>query len=164
MSAQIRLAAVIFGSLIASYLWRPIKDLITSTEFGAVVDLAGYGYGNFSMVPFTFSLLVAWSVLYFLIKYYQLFKLEKEKSLRSEALAHEAQLRMLRYQLNPHFLFNTLNAISTLVLQQSTECANEMLTKLSKFLRYTLEHDPLDQVDLAHEIASVQLYLDIEKV
>ena len=165
MSAQIRLAAVILGSLLASFLWRPIKTLITSTEFGAVVDLTGYGYGNFnSLVPFTFGLLVGWSVLYFLIKYYQLFQLEKEKSLRSEALAHEAQLRMLRYQLNPHFLFNTLNAISTLVLQQSTVCANEMLTKLSKFLRYSLEHDPLDRVDLAHEINSARLYLDIEKV
>ncbi len=165
MSAQIRLAAVILGSLLASFAWRPIKLMITSTEFGAVVDLTGYGYGSYnSLIPVTFGLLVGWSVLYFLIKYYQLFQLEKEKSLRSEALAHEAQLRMLRYQLNPHFLFNTLNAISTLVLQQSTVCANEMLTKLSKFLRYSLEHDPLDQVDLAHEIVSARLYLDIEKV
>ena len=165
MSAQIRIAAVIFGSLLASFAWRPLKNLITSTEFGTAVDLTGYGWGTFNtLIPFTFSLLLIWSVLYFLIKYYQLFQLEKEKSLRSEALAHEAQLRMLRYQLNPHFLFNTLNAISTLVLQKSTEPANTMLTKLSKFLRYSLEHDPLDQVDLAHEIGSARLYLDIEKV
>ena len=93
-----------------------------------------------------------------------LFILEKEKNLRSEALAQEAQLRMLRYQLNPHFLFNTLNAISTLVLEKATDPANEMLTKLSKFLRYTLDHSPLEQVSLAHEIETCKLYLDIEKV
>lgn len=165
MKAYIRLSAVIFGSLLASFMWRPVKNIITSTEFGTAVDLTDYGWGTFNtLVPFTFSLLLTWSVLYFLIKYYQLFQLEKEKSLRSEALAHEAQLRMLRYQLNPHFLFNTLNAISTLVLVKSNDSANEMLTKLSKFLRYTLEHDPLDQVELSHEIGSVRLYLDIEKV
>src|SRR5690606_18654596 len=95
---------------------------------------------------------------------YQLFQREKEKSLRSEALAHEAQLRMLRYQLNPHFLFNTLNAISTLTLIKSTDQANAMVTKLSKFLRYSLDHDPLDTVDLAHEMNCLNLYLDIEKV
>lgn len=165
MSAYVRLTTVILGSLLASLIWEPIKNLITTTEFGASVDLSDYGWGSFvSFVPMSFSLILTWSLLYFFIKYYQLFQLEKEKNLRSEALAHEAQLRMLRYQLNPHFLFNTLNAISTLVLQQSTESANTMLTKLSRFLRYSLEHDLHDQVDLAHELASVRLYLDIEKV
>lgn len=84
--------------------------------------------------------------------------------MRSESLAHEAQLLMLRYQLNPHFLFNTLNAISTLVLSSANDRANEMLTKLSKFLRYSLDHSPLDRVSLAHELETSKLYLDIEKV
>ena len=112
----------------------------------------------------SFPLLLLWSGLYFIIKYYQLFQAEKEKSLRSESLAHEAQLLMLRYQLNPHFLFNTLNAISTLVLSSANDRANEMLTKLSKFLRYSLDHSPLDKVNLAHELETSKLYLDIEKV
>lgn len=161
----LRVASVFFGCLLASAIWQVVKDIITATEVGSSVDLAGYGWVSFfNVLPFSFSLLLIWTVLYFCIKYYQMFQVEKEKSLRSEALAHEAQLRMLRYQLNPHFLFNTLNAISTLVLQKDTECANTMLTKLSKFLRYSLDHDPLDQVDLAHELGSVKLYLDIEKV
>lgn len=161
----LRVAAVFFGCLLCSMLWNVVKNIITATDIGSSVDLTGYGWISFfSVLPFSFSLLLVWSVLYFCIKYYQMFQIEKEKSLRSEALAHEAQLRMLRYQLNPHFLFNTLNAISTLVLQKDTESANTMLTKLSKFLRYSLDHDPLDQVDLAHEIGSVKLYLDIEKV
>ena len=71
---------------------------------------------------------------------------------------------MLRYQLNPHFLFNTLNAISTLVLSKATEQANAMVTKLSKFLRYSLDHSPLDRVSLSHELETSGLYLDIEKV
>ncbi|MBC54584.1 MAG: sensor histidine kinase [Gammaproteobacteria bacterium] len=161
----LRIVAVVLGCWIASQTWRPLKVLITDSEFGASVDLTGYGWVSFtSMVPISMSILLIWSVLYFCIKYYQLFQHEKEKSLRSEALAHEAQLRMLRYQLNPHFLFNTLNAISTLILVQSTDQANNMVTRLSKFLRYSLEHDPLDKVDLDHELGSLNLYLDIEKV
>lgn len=161
----LRVFAVFFGCWLASQAWRPIKVMITDTDFGASVDLTGYGWATFSnWLPVSMSILLIWSVLYFFLKYYQLFQKEKEKSLRSESLAHEAQLRMLRYQLNPHFLFNTLNAISTLILIQSTDQANAMVTRLSKFLRYSLEHDPLDKVDLSHEISSLNLYLDIEKV
>ncbi len=165
MRVSIRITTVVLGCMITSLIWQPIKTLITETEVGSVVDLTDYGLSSFiDLLPFSFSLLLSWSVLYFCIKYYQLFQVEKEKNLRSEALAHEAQLRMLRYQLNPHFLFNTLNAISTLVLQRRTDLANTMLTRLSKFLRYSLDNDPLDQVPLAFEIASVKLYLEIEKV
>lgn len=165
MRVSIRIATVLLGCLLTSLIWQPVKTLITATETGSVVDLTDYGLASFfNVLPFSFSLLLSWSVLYFCIKYYQMFQVEKEKSLRSEALAHEAQLRMLRYQLNPHFLFNTLNAISTLVLQRETDLANTMLTRLSKFLRYSLDNDPLEQVPLAFEIASVKLYLEIEKV
>jgi len=161
----VRIISVPVCCLLASVVWMPVKRLIVSTEFGAAVDLIGYGWLPFiNLLPVTFTLLLVWSVLYFCIKYYQYFQLEKEKYLRSEALAREAQLRMLRYQLNPHFLFNTLNAISTLVMQGASDAASRMLTKLSNFLRYSLEHDPLEQVNLAREIRSVQLYLDIEKV
>jgi LytS/YehU family sensor histidine kinase len=79
-------------------------------------------------------------------------------------MAHEAQLKMLRYQLNPHFLFNTLNAISTLILDRNNELANVMVTRLSRFLRYTLDNDPMQKVTVAEEIEALQLYLDIEKV
>lgn len=164
-AVYLRVLAVFLGCWVASQAWRPIKLLITDSDFGASVDLTGYGWYSVSVwLPISMSILLLWSVLYFFLKYYQLFQREKEKSLRSESLAHEAQLRMLRYQLNPHFLFNTLNAISTLILVKSTDQANAMVTKLSKFLRYSLEHDPFDKVDLDHEINSVRLYLEIEKV
>ena len=79
-------------------------------------------------------------------------------------MAHEAQLKMLRYQLNPHFLFNTLNAISTLILDKDTKLANSMVTRLSRFLRYTLDSDPMERVTVLEEVEALKLYLDIEKV
>jgi LytS/YehU family sensor histidine kinase len=71
---------------------------------------------------------------------------------------------MLRYQLNPHFLFNTLNSISTLVLLKQTERANAMLARLSSFLRYTLVNEPTGKVTLAQEVETLKLYLEIEKM
>ncbi len=71
---------------------------------------------------------------------------------------------MLRYQLNPHFLFNTLNAISTLVLERDTELANRMVTRLSKFLRFSLDNDPMQKITLDEELEAIGLYLGIEKV
>ena len=108
--------------------------------------------------------MLVWSALYFTIKYYLLSQEEKQRYLKAISMAHEAQLKMLRYQLNPHFLFNTLNAISTLILDRNTELANGMVMKLSRFLRYSLDNDPMQQVTVAEEIESLQLYLDIEKV
>jgi signal transduction histidine kinase len=81
-----------------------------------------------------------------------------------ENQATSAQLAMLRYQLNPHFLFNTLNSISTLVLLKQTEPANAMLSRLSSFLRYTLVNEPSARVTVAQEVETLQLYLDIERM
>jgi sensor histidine kinase YesM len=78
--------------------------------------------------------------------------------------ASSAQLAMLRYQLNPHFLFNTLNSISTLVLLKQTDRANAMLSRLSSFLRYTLVNEPTGQVTVAQEAETLKLYLEIEKM
>ncbi len=162
----VRFLVTWFGTLLVALIWQPFRNSIALLPFGETLDLSNIGAEDLfdGVLTSAFPILITWSGLYFIIKYYQLFQAEREKSLRSEALAHEAQLLMLRYQLNPHFLFNTLNAISTLILQRATEQANEMVTKLSKFLRYSLDHSPLDRVSLAHELESSQLYLDIEKV
>jgi signal transduction histidine kinase len=109
-------------------------------------------------------LLLCWSGLYFGIKYYESLQHEREASLRSEALARDAQLKMLRYQLNPHFLFNTLNAISTLVLDGQNRTANQAVARLSEFLRYTLDQDPMKKVTLRQELDALGLYLGIEQL
>lgn len=114
-------------------------------------------------LPPNFFLLMSWGGFYFGINYYLKLRDESERALVSARLADQAQLKMLRYQLNPHFLFNTLNAISTLVLEKDGRQANQMLTKLSAFLRYSLDSDPLQKTSLAEELRALQLYLDIEK-
>ena len=78
--------------------------------------------------------------------------------------AAQAQLAMLRYQLNPHFLFNTLNAISTLVVTGRAAAAEEMLSRLSAFLRASLASDPGEFVTLDAELDVIQEYLEIESV
>jgi LytS/YehU family sensor histidine kinase len=76
----------------------------------------------------------------------------------------QAQLQSLRYQLNPHFLFNTLNAISTLILDSENRTANQAVMRLSEFLRYTLDQDPMKKVTLRQEIEAMNLYLTTEKL
>ena len=80
-----------------------------------------------------------------------------------ERLAQQAQLRALRYQVNPHFLFNTLNSLSSLVMSKRDQEAEEMILSLSSFFRSTLAIDPTEDVTLTEEIALQRLYLDIEK-
>ena len=111
-----------------------------------------------------FTVLAGWSALYFGINFYLIIEEQADQLLKLENQATSAQLAMLRYQLNPHFLFNTLNSISTLVLLKQTERANAMLSRLSAFLRYTLANEPTAQVTLAQEIETLKLYLDIEKM
>ena len=111
-----------------------------------------------------FALLSAWAALYYGINYFLLLEDEIKQRERLESQASTAQLAMLRYQLNPHFLFNTLNSISTLVLLKQTERANAMLARLSSFLRYTLANEPTANVTLAQEVETLKLYLEIEKM
>jgi two-component system LytT family sensor kinase len=109
-------------------------------------------------------LLLCWSALYFGIKYYESKQQQQEAVLRAVTLAQEAQLKMLRYQLNPHFLFNTLNAISTLILDNQNRTANRAIMRLSEFLRYTLDQDPMKRVTLRQEIEALDLYLSTERL
>jgi two-component system, LytTR family, sensor kinase len=113
---------------------------------------------------FPLTLLGGWSALYYAINYFLTVEEQADRLERLEAQTTAAQLAMLRYQLNPHFLFNTLNSISTLVLLKQTEPANAMLTRLSGFLRHTLITEPGSQVTLAQEIETLQLYLYIERM
>ena len=122
------------------------------------------GLARFGNAMFEATVLFAWTAIYFGYHYYQSFREQQEQALKATAMAHQAQLKMLRYQLNPHFLFNTLNAISTLVLEKAEDEANKMLTKLSSFLRYTLVNQPTQKVTLEQELYALGLYLDIEKV
>jgi signal transduction histidine kinase len=122
------------------------------------------GAAYFAALSLDFILLAAWAALYYGINYFLLLEDQIRLRERLESQASTAQLAMLRYQLNPHFLFNTLNSISTLVLLKHTERANAMLARLSSFLRYTLANEPTAKVTLAQEVETLKLYLEIEKM
>lgn len=116
------------------------------------------------LVFLNFTVLAGWSALYFGINFYLIVEAQIDQMQHLESQASSAQLAMLRYQLNPHFLFNTLNSISTLVLLKQTERANAMLSRLASFLRYTLANEPTAHVPLEQEVETLKLYLEIEKM
>ena len=109
------------------------------------------------------ALLLGWSALTLGLRYYAALGRERERALRAEAAADRAQLRALRYQVNPHFLFNALNGVSTLVAEGRAREATVMLARVSDFLRLTLDGDTAPEVPLAHEVEFTRRYLDIER-
>lgn len=155
--------AVLFSSWVTALVWR----VVINGSYGYFVEdwmEKEPWYSYFSGALSSTYLLVCWSGLYFGIKYYETLQREREEVLKASALAQEAQVKMLRYQLNPHFLFNTLNAISTLVLDGQGKVANQAIGRLSDFLRYTLDQDPMKKVTLRQEIDALNLYLGIEQL
>ena len=107
---------------------------------------------------------LAWSAIYLALSYHWDVSDRDRRLAASRAAAQRAQLRALRYQINPHFLFNTLNSLSSLILDRHNDAAEAMVLKLSDFFRASLASDPSDDISLAREIALQQLYLDIEQV
>ena len=173
------LMASLFRRLIAmQVMWTLILSFATVAIAGgtfSVIETWSYvtflkpdyepmGLAYLGALLLNFVLLVEWTALYYGINYYLLLEEEIDQRAHLESAASSAQLAMLRYQLNPHFLFNTLNSISTLVLLKQTERANAMLARLSSFLRYTLANEPTAQVTLAQEVETLKLYLEIEKM
>ena len=108
--------------------------------------------------------LLAWSVLYVAIRRHLAFEAERARHLRADALAQRARLQALRYQLQPHFLFNALNALSTLIVEERTAEASRMVSRLADFLRFTLAGSDADEVPLEEELEFARRYLEIERV
>ena len=111
----------------------------------------------------SFFMLFMWCSLYFSIKQWQQSSMEKERLLRAESELREARLLALRYQLNPHFLFNSLNAVSTLVLDGNAPAATRMLAQIGDLLRTSLDSEVTAEVTLSQELAFTEGYLAIEQ-
>jgi sensor histidine kinase YesM len=169
-----RLIAVVGVSVIVfSALWNIGRVLVYAWWIGdkPVWDELNHWYFG------SLSIFLTWSVIYFGVKSHDQAELEHEKleqeekrreresykRLQAESQAREAQLKMLRYQLNPHFLFNTLNSIYALVKLGSNYNAQEMIQQLSRFLRHSLEQGEQVHVTLEQELETLQLYLSIEQ-
>ncbi|HEX8534177.1 MAG TPA: sensor histidine kinase [Allosphingosinicella sp.] len=111
-----------------------------------------------------YFLFAAWAALYVALSYAAQLRAADRRAAVLQREAQDAQLRALRYQINPHFLFNTLNSLSSLILAQRTDTAEQMIMNLSTFFRTTLSADPTADVSLEEEIRLQRLYLDIEQV
>ncbi len=173
MPLALRLALVAAVVVLASMAWTALRlqtFIWIVHETDVWTDFGGWYFGSFMVLS-------SWTLAYHAIKHHRLLLAEKEravqaradaneervKRLLAEGLSREAQLKMLRYQLNPHFLFNTLNSISALIKTARNDEAREMVTRLAQFLRHTLDSDPALKVTLDQELETVSLYLDIER-
>jgi hypothetical protein len=107
--------------------------------------------------------LLAWSTLYVGLTYRDALFEQRARALRAVAEARDAQLQMLAYQLNPHFLFNTLNSLRAMI-DEDRGRARLMVTELARFLRYALVERPLHVARLSEEVEAVRGYLAIESI
>lgn len=158
-SSWVRNLALVFGSLLVA----PI------TQWSEQFWPSRLGGGWPEPYPFMIYLfqfgwaLPLWGLTQALLGYHFATMEQARAVSRAQALAYDAQLRMLYYQINPHFLFNTLNAISTLVLEKRNDQAESMLLRLAGFLRYSLDRQPTELAKLSEEVEAQRKYLEIER-
>ena len=155
------------------WLSMEIRALGWSAAYGALAAFASelvklrsihLVWANFldSWLPFSVVFFL-WCTLYFSTKQWQEAAHEKARLVRAESEARAQRLSALRYQLNPHFLFNSLNAVSTLVLEGNTQAATRMLAQIGELLRTTLDNDGAHEIPLSQELAFIEQYLAIEQ-
>jgi len=159
--------------LLVSFVWTllRIQTFMHLTEEKEVwQDFGGWYFGSIFIFLF-------WAGLFYVTNFYKLLQREHNatliaqaqaqqeqlKRIKAQSIAKDAQMKMLRYQLNPHFLYNTLNAINALVEFEENDKAQNVIIKLSQFLRHSLESTPNIETTLAEELFILTLFLDIEK-
>jgi len=151
---------VIGGSFFAAHLWYAIERPAFWLIYGKITTLSFRSY--IEAISWRGLPLFTWSVLYFGVHLWVDWKNQEADTAKANALAQKAQLQMLRYQLNPHFLFNSLNSIRALI-DEDENAARDMLTELSEFLRYSLVSKNYSDVPLKLEMEAIQHYFEIEK-
>lgn len=141
--------------------WAEERALIE--EFQALNPWAMWqGYAE--AVMSRYFVVISWTLLYMALGYAQIVRQAERRAAIFAQEAQTAQLRALRYQVNPHFLFNTLNVLSSLVMRDRRDEAEQMILNLSTFYRTSLTSEPADDVSLEEELRLQRLYLDIESV
>ena len=151
---------VVPATLIVSIVHLLIICLLNGLFLGwpIIPDLFDYTVSLIYNLPIFFG----WSILYFGIKFRNQSVLERDRAEKANLLAQTAQLQMLRYQLNPHFLFNSLNSIWALI-DEDKKASKEMVSELAEFLRYSLMSKNYSDIPLRQEIEATRHYLSIEK-
>jgi len=150
--------------LLASYLMSAINNVL-GMELAVRLGLGKTIRWEqaFSGLDGCWLAFIAYFAIHAVLIYYVALGREKARTANALAAARDAQLRALRYQLHPHFLFNTLNAISALIIHERNREAGRMITHLGDFLRATLESEDCHEHALADELALTESYLNIEK-
>ena len=168
-----RLVLVSATVAVASFSWTLLRIqtfMGLTGEVGVWSDFGGWLFASLLVM-------ISWTLAYHGAKFFEQMTRERERAIRAravasqerlrrvtaEANAQDAQLRMLRYQINPHFLFNTLNSVSALIQTERGEDAAAMIGELSRFLRKTLREDVPLRTALSDEIDMLRLYLGIEQ-
>jgi two-component system LytT family sensor kinase len=162
-----QITLVVFNHLVAAllfiYMWYLISDLLLRN----MIHDKDYLFFLYAATPFR---IVGVSFLYcilalsfYLYKFYDSYKARIEKDAAWKTLAKESELTLLKSQLQPHFIFNSLNSIHAL-MEIDTERAKQMLTDLSSYLRLSIEKNEKELIPLSEELENSELYYSIEKI
>lgn len=163
-SFRAQLLLGLLGAIIFGVSWRVTFHIIEwhVIEIYVPENIRLFSYVHNGMMSVVY--LIAWVAGYFLAAYYSNYLIQQERAAKAELLAKDAQIKLLHLQISPHFLFNVLNSLDTLLLKENIEGSREMLSKLSQFLRQTLSDNPSHNIPLKEEIERTKSYLDIELV
>jgi two-component system, LytTR family, sensor kinase len=165
----LRLAArVVALTIVAIPLWYECQVLIDRIAFSVHPSLVS-SVPSYGMVPariwsYWGFLLLGWSLLYFSVNGWLNLEHERRRAVAAEGLVQSARLQALQSQLQPHFLFNTLNSISALIVDGRLDAATSMLSRLSDFLRSSLQTSDTPQIPVSREMVFIRHYLDIQKI
>jgi sensor histidine kinase YesM len=150
-------------AIIVLLFWLYMGFLILKIMFGDNEDYFRFLNDSFFVRVLMGGLFfVAVVLIYHLLVYYRALQEKKLNETQLNLLVRESELNVLRSQMNPHFLFNSLNSISSLTVN-NPEKAREMIIQLSDFLRYALKYGQREETTFADELKNIELYLNIEK-
>ncbi|MFH0736712.1 MAG: histidine kinase [bacterium] len=148
-------------SLVCGILYYIAREMLNYY----ILNILWYNFSDFNLIEMIWQstyMFITWSVMYLGFKTYNEWLTQKKYTEHALLLAKTAQLEMLKYQLNPHFLFNSLSALRGMIISEPIK-AKEMVTQISEILRYTLIEGKNDMVPLLRELEVINLYLSIEK-
>jgi LytS/YehU family sensor histidine kinase len=149
--------------VVAGNYWYGIDKLLDRLMQGPSDQVIPYTWSNYLTYTFYYEiLLTGWSVLYLVARFWFVLAEQRRRAQEADSLARHSRIQMLRYQLNPHFLFNALNSARALV-DENEQHARDMITELSEFLRYSLVTKNESDIPLSNEIEAVRHYFEVEK-
>ena len=150
-------------TVVAAMSWQAAYNLLELYVFERNNPNFSY-WGLFHYGRTSTSQMMVWSGAYWSIFYYSRYSQQKMQAADARAQTQAAKLKLLQNQVNPHFLFNALSGVDTLLLKEDVASAREMISKLSDHMRQTLEREPAPAVSIGTEVERVESYLDIEKI